>query len=106
MTRVCATGGLVAVLEFSSPQWQPFKGIYGWYFRNILPRIGQLFARNRESAYSYLPASVGEFPQGEALAERMRACGLTEVAHRALTLGVATIYVGKKSGQSAVGSGE
>jgi demethylmenaquinone methyltransferase/2-methoxy-6-polyprenyl-1,4-benzoquinol methylase len=96
MTRVCAPGGRVAVLEFSSPQWQPFKSIYGWYFRNVLPRIGQLFARNRESAYNYLPESVGEFPQGEALAQRMRAAGLTDVTFRGLTLGVATIYVGKK----------
>jgi demethylmenaquinone methyltransferase / 2-methoxy-6-polyprenyl-1,4-benzoquinol methylase len=96
MTRVCAPGGRVAVLEFSSPQWQPFKAIYGWYFRHVLPRIGQLFARNRESAYSYLPESVGEFPQGEALAQRMRTAGLADVTFRGLTLGVATIYVGKK----------
>src|SRR5262245_10043316 len=33
MTRVCSPGGHVAVLEFSSPEWQPFKGIYSWYFR-------------------------------------------------------------------------
>lgn len=96
MTRVCSPGGHVAVLEFSSPEWQPFKGIYSWYFRNVLPRIGQLLARNAESAYSYLPESVGEFPQGEALAERMRRTGLTEVSYRPLTLGVATLYVGKK----------
>jgi demethylmenaquinone methyltransferase / 2-methoxy-6-polyprenyl-1,4-benzoquinol methylase len=96
MTRVCTPGGRVAVLEFSSPEWQPFKGIYSWYFRNVLPRIGQMIARNAESAYSYLPESVGEFPQGEALAERMRRAGLTEVSYRPLTLGVATLYVGKK----------
>jgi demethylmenaquinone methyltransferase / 2-methoxy-6-polyprenyl-1,4-benzoquinol methylase len=96
MTRVCTPGGHVAVLEFSSPEWQPFKGIYSWYFRNVLPRIGQMLARNAESAYSYLPQSVGEFPQGEALAERMRRVGLTEVSYRPLTLGVATLYVGKK----------
>jgi demethylmenaquinone methyltransferase/2-methoxy-6-polyprenyl-1,4-benzoquinol methylase len=96
MTRVCALGGRVAVLEFSSPSWQPFKSLYGWYFRHVLPRIGQFFARNRESAYSYLPESVGEFPQGEALAEKMRKAGLSDVYFRGLTLGVATIYVGKK----------
>ena len=97
MTRVCTPGGRVAVLEFSSPRWQPFKGIYNWYFRHILPRIGQLIARNRESAYSYLPESVGQFPQGEALAERMRAAGLQDVTYRGLTFGVATLYVGRKS---------
>ncbi|HVT27402.1 MAG TPA: ubiquinone/menaquinone biosynthesis methyltransferase, partial [Lacipirellulaceae bacterium] len=42
MTRVCAPGGHLAVLEFTTPTWQPFKSIYGWYFRHALPRIGQL----------------------------------------------------------------
>jgi demethylmenaquinone methyltransferase/2-methoxy-6-polyprenyl-1,4-benzoquinol methylase len=96
MTRACAPAGHVAVLEFSTPTWQPFKSIYGWYFRNILPRIGRLFARHAGDAYEYLPTSVGEFPQGEALAERMRAAGLAEIRRYPLTFGVATLYVGKK----------
>lgn len=96
MTRVCRPGGKVAVLEFSHPRWQPFKAVYGWYFRHVLPRIGQALARNRQEAYSYLPASVGEFPCGEALADRMRAAGLNEVNYYPFTLGVATLYVGAK----------
>jgi demethylmenaquinone methyltransferase/2-methoxy-6-polyprenyl-1,4-benzoquinol methylase len=55
-----------------------------------------MLARNRNDAYHYLPASVGEFPSGEALAERMREAGLVEVRVRPLTLGVATLYVGVK----------
>ncbi|HEY1786291.1 MAG TPA: bifunctional demethylmenaquinone methyltransferase/2-methoxy-6-polyprenyl-1,4-benzoquinol methylase UbiE [Pirellulales bacterium] len=97
MTRVCRTGGSVAVLEFSTPTWQPFRAIYGWYFRHVLPRIGQLLARNPCDAYNYLPESVGQFPQGEALADRMRAAGLDPVRCYSLTLGVATLYVGVKS---------
>lgn len=97
MTRVCAPGGRVAVLEFSTPAWQPFKAIYGWYFRHVLPKIGQLLARNSTAAYDYLPESVGEFPQGEALCERMRAAGLTDVRRYPLTGGVATLYVGRKT---------
>lgn len=96
MTRVCKPGGKVAVLEFSQPTWQPFKGIYGWYFRHVLPRIGQLLARNKSQAYSYLPESVGQFPCGEALAETMRAAGLSSVRFHSLTLGIATLYVGVK----------
>lgn len=96
MVRVAAPGGRVAVVEFSSPTWQPFKAIYGWYFRNVLPRIGQFFARNSSAAYEYLPESVGQFPQGEALAARMRAAGLDAVRCHPLTLGVATLYVGVK----------
>jgi demethylmenaquinone methyltransferase/2-methoxy-6-polyprenyl-1,4-benzoquinol methylase len=98
MVRVCAPGGRVAVLEFSTPQWQPFKSVYGWYFRHVLPRIGQLLARNRHSAYNYLPASVGEFPQGDQLADRMRQAGLVDVWYQGFTLGVATLYVGRKTG--------
>lgn len=96
MVRVAAPGGRVAVLEFSSPTWQPFRAIYSWYFRHVLPRIGQLIARNSTAAYEYLPESVGQFPQGEALAERMRNAGLVDVRCYSLTLGVATLYVGAK----------
>jgi demethylmenaquinone methyltransferase/2-methoxy-6-polyprenyl-1,4-benzoquinol methylase len=96
MRRACAPGGCVAVLEFTTPTWQPFKAIYSWYFRNVLPRIGRLLARNSGDAYDYLPTSVDEFPQGEALAERMRTAGLADVRRYPLTLGVATLYVGHK----------
>lgn len=96
MTRVCRPGGRVVVLEFSLPRWQPFKFIYGWYFRHVLPRIGQLFARNKHDAYNYLPTSVGEFPSGEELATQMREAGLSKVKYRRLTFGVATLYIGVK----------
>jgi demethylmenaquinone methyltransferase / 2-methoxy-6-polyprenyl-1,4-benzoquinol methylase len=98
MVRVCRPGGRVAILEFSTPTAWPLGAIYGWYFRHVLPRIGQALARNRQAAYNYLPQSVGRFPQGEELAERMRAAGLRDVKHRAFTFGVATLYVGRKEG--------
>ena len=78
------------------PRRQPLRGAYGWYFRRVLPKIGQLLARNRESAYDYLPESVGQFPQYEQLVQRMEAAGLGEVKFHPFTLGVATLYVGAK----------
>lgn len=96
MVRVCRPGGKVAVLEFSLPEGRLARAVYGWYFRRLLPRIGQALARNRHDAYHYLPASVGEFPQGEALARRMRAAGLGEVRCLPFTFGVAALYVGIK----------
>jgi demethylmenaquinone methyltransferase/2-methoxy-6-polyprenyl-1,4-benzoquinol methylase len=96
MARVCRPGGRVAVLEFSSPTRRPLSTLYAWYFQHVLPRIGQTLARNTQAAYNYLPQSVGQFPQGEALVERMRAAGLEDIWFRRFTFGVATLYVGKK----------
>ena len=96
MVRVCRPGGRVAVLEFSMPTARPLGAIYGWYFRRLLPRIGQALARNTQGAYNYLPASVGPFPQDEELAERMRLAGLGSVRYHRFTFGIATLYVGEK----------
>jgi demethylmenaquinone methyltransferase/2-methoxy-6-polyprenyl-1,4-benzoquinol methylase len=96
MTRVARPGGRVAVLEFSRPRHWLFGRAYRAYFRYLLPLVGQLFSRSGERAYAYLPASVMEFPDGEALAERMRAAGLRDVSFKPLTFGIATLYVGTK----------
>jgi demethylmenaquinone methyltransferase/2-methoxy-6-polyprenyl-1,4-benzoquinol methylase len=100
MVRVCRPGGRVAVLEFSTPRTQgvprPLGTLYAWYFRRLLPWIGQTLAPNRQSAYNYLPASVGLFPQAEALVERMLRAGLTRPDYHPLTFGIATLYAGIK----------
>lgn len=96
MVRVCRPGGRVAVLEFSTPRLWPLGALYGWYFRHVLPRVGQALARNAEDAYCYLPQSVGQFPQAEALVRRMEAAGLRRAWFRRFTLGVASLYVGEK----------
>ena len=96
MMRVCQPGGRVAILEFSMPSNPVFNLIYRNYFKYILPRIGQLFARNKQSAYDYLPASVSEFPYGRALADKLEECGLTNVTWSPLTFGIATLYIGYK----------
>jgi len=96
MFRVCKPGGHVVILEFSMPRRRLVRKLYGFYFRHVLPRIGQLLARNRQSAYNYLPSSVAEFPQGEELAAIMRSRGMEQVTWTELTFGVATLYCGTK----------
>jgi demethylmenaquinone methyltransferase/2-methoxy-6-polyprenyl-1,4-benzoquinol methylase len=98
MVRVCRGGGQVMVLEFSQPSLWGLRQAYGFYFRNVLPRVGQWLARNDKSAYKYLPESVGQFPDGQALADRMTGAGLRDVSFTPLTMGVATIYEGIKPG--------
>ncbi len=97
MARVTRPGGQIVVLEFSRPRNWLLGPLYGFYFRRVLPLIGQMFSRSQDSAYNYLPASVMQFPDGDALAERMRGHGMTDVRWHPLTFGIATVYVGVKA---------
>jgi demethylmenaquinone methyltransferase/2-methoxy-6-polyprenyl-1,4-benzoquinol methylase len=99
MTRVCKPGGKVVVLEFSKPRALGLDRLYLWYFRNVLPRVGQWFSRSPDAAYKYLPESVVAFPDYEELCALMAAQGLQNVSYHPLTFGVATIYIGTKSSQ-------
>ena len=96
MVRVTQPGGRVAILEFSQSRHWLFGRLYRFYFRWILQRVGQAVSHSRDNAYTYLPASVMEFPDGEALAEKLRGHGLTDVRWYPLTFGIATLYVGIK----------
>jgi demethylmenaquinone methyltransferase/2-methoxy-6-polyprenyl-1,4-benzoquinol methylase len=97
MVRVTRPGGKVAILEFSQPRNWLFNRIYRFYFRQVLPRVGQAISRSKDNAYHYLPASVLEFPDGEALAQRLRQHRLGNVRWYPLTFGIATLYVGTKT---------
>lgn len=96
MTRVCRTGGQVAVLEFSKPKLFGLRQAYNAYFKHVLPCVGQRLSKNDHSAYQYLPQSVQEFPCGEALAALMRQANLQDIRMYPMTFGVVTLYVGTK----------
>jgi demethylmenaquinone methyltransferase/2-methoxy-6-polyprenyl-1,4-benzoquinol methylase len=96
MVRVTRPGGTVAILEFSRPRGWLFGRLYRCYFRYVLPFVGQAISRSKDSAYCYLPASVLEFPDGEALAAKLRGHGLDDVRWHPFTFGIATLYVGVK----------
>lgn len=96
MVRVARPGGKVAILEFSKPRGKVLGGLYLAFFRRVLPRLGQAIAPNRHEAYSYLPASVMQFPDGPAMLDLLRSRGLVDVVAHPLTFGIATLYVGTK----------
>jgi demethylmenaquinone methyltransferase/2-methoxy-6-polyprenyl-1,4-benzoquinol methylase len=96
MVRVTRRGGRVAVLEFSRPRHWLFGRLYRFYFRRLLPAVGQLVSHSKDDAYHYLPESVLQFPDGEALAEKLRGHGLTDVRWYPMTFGIATLYVGTR----------
>ena len=79
MARVCRPGGRVAVLEFSTPRLGRSGRSTAGISTTCCPGSVRQWLETRQAAYNYLPHSVGQFPQGEALAERMRAAGLADV---------------------------
>ena len=93
MARVCKPGGRLAILEFSLPASPVIRRAYLWYFRNVLPRLGNAVARNHADAYRYLNESVEEFPSGEPLAELIRTAGFEAVEQIPLTFGIATLSI-------------
>lgn len=94
--RVIRPGGVLVILEFMTPRWQPFRGLYLLYFRRVLPLIGRTISRHG-SAYTYLPASVLGFPEPPALARLIEAAGFTGVTWEALTGGIVALYHGTRT---------
>jgi len=93
--RVTKLGGKAVILEFSMPTKFPVKQLYQFYFKFILPLLGRLVSKNK-FAYTYLPASVSAFPQGEEFTNIMQQAGFDATKHIKLTFGIASIYIGEK----------
>jgi len=93
MRRVLKPRGVVAILEFSLPQSGLVREIYRFYFRRILPRLGNWLS-GVQGPYSYLPASVELFPDCDEFAEWMRAAGFGEVRYERWTGGTVALHTG------------
>jgi len=94
MVRVLRPGGRFAVLEFAIPRLQGVRGVYLWYFRSILPRIGRLVS-GHDAAYGYLPASVGAFAEPDQFVKILRQAGFIDVSAVPLTFGIVYLYTGR-----------
>jgi demethylmenaquinone methyltransferase/2-methoxy-6-polyprenyl-1,4-benzoquinol methylase len=101
MARVMVPGGRLAILEFSLPRNAAIRAGYLWYFRRVLPAIGNAVARNASDAYTYLNRSVEEFPSGAALAGLVRDAGFADVTMIPLTFGIATLTVATRTAGKA-----
>jgi demethylmenaquinone methyltransferase/2-methoxy-6-polyprenyl-1,4-benzoquinol methylase len=91
LARVIKPGGRLVILEFGEPIIPGIRTLYNWYFRFVLPRLGRLVSKH-QSAYSYLPASVGTFPPPAAFAATISSHGFAEVTAVPLTLGIVYLY--------------
>ena len=93
--RVLKPGSVFYVLEFSKPSKTPFKQLYKFYFKRILPTIGRLISKDK-SAYTYLPESVAEFPDGDDFLAILAEVGFENNRCYRQTFGIASIYEAHK----------
>jgi demethylmenaquinone methyltransferase/2-methoxy-6-polyprenyl-1,4-benzoquinol methylase len=92
LARVLKPGARLAILEFGQPRIPGVRTMYSWYFRYLLPAIGKLVSRH-QSAYSYLPASVGTFPPPAEFARVIESHGFVKVEAVPLTFGIVYLYI-------------
>jgi demethylmenaquinone methyltransferase/2-methoxy-6-polyprenyl-1,4-benzoquinol methylase len=92
--RILRPGGRVIILEFSLPTNPILRGLYNFYFRQVLPRTATLISGDKTGAYKYLPESVNTFIGREQMMSMMTAAGFAKVEQFPMTFGVCVCYRG------------
>ena len=95
MHRVLKVGGQLLVLEFSAPQAPGLKPLYDAYSFKVLPRLGQLIARDAPS-YRYLAESIRMHPDQETLLGMLRDAGFGQSRYHNLAGGIVAVHRGYK----------
>ncbi|MDQ6625967.1 MAG: class I SAM-dependent methyltransferase, partial [Verrucomicrobiota bacterium] len=95
MSRVLASGGHVLILDFSIPAGA-LRPAYRFYLHNLLPTVAGVVT-GQQNAYTYLAASIEEFPSGNAMVNLINANAFADAHAIPLTGGIATIYTATKA---------
>ncbi len=92
MSRVLKPGGRMCVLEFSQPLSPALARAYDFYSFNLLPRLGEVIAKDRDS-YQYLAESIRMHPDQETLKHMMiNEGGFDEVEVHNLSGGIVALH--------------
>lgn len=95
MLRVLRPGGMIAVIELSTPRSRLERPFYRLYTKHIIPLVGRIVSKDVR-AYSYLPESIAAVPQREAMTELMESVGFSQTAWKGFTMGVCCVYTAIK----------
>ena len=97
MYRVLKPGGRLAILEFSTPTWRPFRTVYMEYVMRGFPALAKAVSSNPD-AYVYLAESVRAWPDQAAFARWVQDAGFIKVAWRNFAGGAVALHRGFKPG--------
>lgn len=95
MHRVLRPGGRLVIIELTAPTRFPMRQIFWLYSHGLMPLIGRIFAKDSR-AYTYLPATMEAFPQGEVMQEILQKAGFRDVRFERFTFGISTLYTACK----------
>ncbi|MFM9378389.1 demethylmenaquinone methyltransferase [Gordonia sp. VNK21] len=91
LRRVLKPGGRLAICEFSTPTFGPFKTVYMEYLMKALPTVATKVSSN-PAAYVYLAESIRAWPDQAGLAQLIGEAGFGDVHWQNLTGGIAAIH--------------
>ncbi len=95
MRRVLKPSGRLVIIELTSPQRFPMKQLFWLYSHVLMPLVGKIVSHDSK-AYTYLPATMEAFPQGEVMSEILKKAGFTDIRFKRFTFGLSTLYTAAK----------
>lgn len=96
MLRVLRPGGRLVIIELTAPVRFPMKQLFWLYSHVLMPAVGKIISHDNK-AYSYLPATMEAFPQGEVMQQILQKNGFAEVHFKRFTFGLSTLYTACKA---------
>lgn len=95
LQRVLKPEGHLLIVELCAPNRFPMKQLFKLYSKIIMPTVGRLISKDA-SAYTYLPATMEAFPQGEVMQNILKKAGFRSVTFKRFTFGICTMYLATK----------
>ena len=93
--RVLRRGGRFFCLEFSNVTWPGFADVYDAYSHHLVPKLGQLLARDANS-YRYLVESIRRFPDMPRFEAMIGEAGFVNTKVEPIMGGLVAIHSGWK----------